>query len=237
MAAMMVGMKRIIPGLALLAAAAPATAAERRYTVTDFDRIRVEGHFEVKLSTGRSPFAVARGSNAAIDRVSIDVQGRTLRIKPNRSVWGGYPGEGPGPITIELGTHDLRGASLQGPGSLSIDKARPMRFEMSLSGSGRMSIGALRADTADIALVGSGAMTIGGSAKSVRATVEGAGDLDASSLGTEDAQINSGSSGQVSLAVKRSAKVNASGAGDVVIIGDPACDVDARGSGRVICGR
>ena len=45
-----------------LTAALPAAAAERSYTLTSFDRIRVEGPFAVDLVTNRSPFARATGS-------------------------------------------------------------------------------------------------------------------------------------------------------------------------------
>lgn len=95
---MIARMKRILPALALAALAAAAPAAERRHTVTDFDRVHVEGPFEVTLATGRPSSAVVSGSPAAIERVSIEVQGRVLRIRPNRSAWGGYPGEGAGPV-------------------------------------------------------------------------------------------------------------------------------------------
>jgi hypothetical protein len=93
-------MNRIIPPLlvALAAlAAAPAAAAERTYSVTDFDRIQVEGPFEVVLATGLSSKVRASGSTEALDRLSIGVEGGTLRIRVNRSAWGGAPGAAAGP--------------------------------------------------------------------------------------------------------------------------------------------
>jgi hypothetical protein len=62
----------------------------------------------------------------------MEVQGRTLRIRPNRSAWGGYPGEGAGPLKIELSTHGLRGASVSGAGSIS----GPAKCSVSKMGSG-----------------------------------------------------------------------------------------------------
>ena len=115
-------MKRIMLAGLALAAAAPATAAERRYTVTDFDRVQVDGPFVVTLSTGKAGSAVATGDQQAIDRVSIEVQGRLLKVRPNRSAWSGFPGEEGGPLAIALTTHGLRGASVIGSGSLAIDK-------------------------------------------------------------------------------------------------------------------
>jgi hypothetical protein len=75
--------------LSLVAAAAalsaPALAADRNYSVTSFDRIRVDGPYRVVLTTGVAPFARASGPAAAIDSVSIEVQGRTLIVRRNRA--------------------------------------------------------------------------------------------------------------------------------------------------------
>jgi hypothetical protein len=230
-------MTRIMLAAFLALSAAPALAAERRYSVTDFDRIQVDGPFQVMLTTGRAGSAMASGSNAGMDRVSIDVQGRTLRVRPNRSAWGGYPGEGAGPVRIFLSTHALRGAVLAGSGSLSIDKSRTMRFDASVSGSGRIDIGSIEADTLAVALLGSGKITVGGKANSLRATIQGAGDFDAEGLNVEDAQINADTSGLITVAVRRAATVTSSGQGDTKIIGSPACTVKSSGSGQVLCGK
>ena len=87
---------------AALAASVPASAAERNFTVTGFDRIRIDGPYRVRLTTGVAPFAKASGSAAALNGVSIEVQGKTLIVRKNPSGWGSYPGEGPGPIEIAI---------------------------------------------------------------------------------------------------------------------------------------
>jgi Putative auto-transporter adhesin, head GIN domain len=228
---------RIIAIAAAIIAAAPASAAERRYTVTDFDRIKVEGPFQVTLSTGRSSAAVATGSPRAIDQLSVEVQSRTLRIGRNPNAWGGYPGESPGPVKIEVSTHSLREATVQGAGSVTVDKAKAMRFQASVSGSGKVGVGQVEADTVALSLMGSGRIEMGGKTKALRASIHGAGDLAASGLKAEDAVIGAGTSGTIAVAVMRSAKVTATGAGDIEIIGDPACTVEARGAGQVSCGK
>ena len=59
-------MNRIMLAALAITVAAPAQAAERRYTVTDFDRVRVDGPFVVTLATGwrRHPTAIWRRSPA-----------------------------------------------------------------------------------------------------------------------------------------------------------------------------
>lgn len=225
--------------IAVLAAtlAVPAIGADRRYTVTDFDRVQVEGPFAVVLKTGKAPSARAAGSRQAIERVSIDVQGRTLRVRTNRSAWGGYPDEGTGPVTIELTTHGLRSASVIGSGSLSIDKAKAMRIDLALSGSGRLSMGNVEADNLTVGMLGAGTMSVGGKVKDLRATVQGTGDLDAAMLSAEDVKLNADTSGAIDLNARRTADIVSTGPGDTSVLGKAACTVKALGSGRVRCGK
>ncbi len=234
---MILGMTRIMPAFLIALAATPAAAAERRYTVTDFDRVQVDGGFEVQLATGRSSSAMASGSPAALDRVTIEVQGRTLRIRPNRSGWGGYPGANPGPVRILLTAHSIKGASVGGSGSLTIDKASAMRFDLALSGTGSIELGRVEADNVVLGLLGSGRIKLAGKAKSLRATVQGAGNLEAQGLSVEDAQINADTAGAIGVAVRRAATVTSTGQGETRIAGKPACTVKQLGAGQVFCGQ
>ena len=223
--------------LAFALAAAPAGAAERRYPVTDFDRVEVDGPYRVTLRTGLNAGARVEGSAEALDRVAVDVQGNTLRIRRNRSAWGGYPGEGAGPVTVALTTRDLRAASVVGSGSLDVDRARGLRVDLSVSGSGRLAVAAVEADNLVVGLLGGGRITLAGRAKQLKATIQGSGDLAAAALRADDAQINADTAGAVTVAVTRAVRLKASGAGDVEIIGDPSCTIEGEPSGRVTCGR
>jgi hypothetical protein len=230
-------MIRTLPlALLALAAAAPAWAAERTYSVTDFDKVQVDGPYRVTLATGRSSAARAEGSAEALDHLSVDVQGGTLRVRRNRSAWGGYPGEGAGAVAIALTTRDLRNAAVVGSGSLEIDRARGLRVDLSVSGSGRLSVGAIDADSLIVGLLGGGRIIVAGRAKQLKATIQGSGDLAASGLSADDAQIASDTAGTVAVAVTRTARITATGPGDVEIIGSPSCTVEAKGSGQVRCG-
>ena len=231
-------MKRIMLASLAFCCATSATAAERRFTVTNFDRIQVDGPYQVTLATGRGASAQASGSAEALDRVSIEVQGRTLRIRPNRSAWGNSLSKGgSGAVAIQLATHELRAASVSGSGGIKIDKARAMRFDVAVSGNGRIAIGSIEADNLTLGLLGSGSIAVGGKAKTLRATIQGTGNLEANTLTVEDADLSAASAGTIALNVRRAAKINATGAGDVEILGTPACTVQHSGSGQVICGK
>lgn len=235
-------MKSAMTAIAILALAAPVWAGaspgteQRRYTVTDFDRVQVEGPFEVVLQTGKAPSARAIGSRAAIERVSITVEGRTLKVRPDSSGWGGYPGEGQGPVAIALSGHRLRAASVTGSGSLAIDHAKAMRLDLALSGSGRLSLAKLEADSLVIGQIGAGRMILGGHAKELKATVQGSGDFDGRALSVDGAQLRADTSGTVALVANRTAAIVSSGTGETEVAGQASCTVKALGSGRVRCG-
>ncbi|HEX8583695.1 MAG TPA: head GIN domain-containing protein [Allosphingosinicella sp.] len=228
---------RIMPFFLMLAAAAPAAAADRVYSVTDFDRVQVDGPYDVTLSTGGTTKAVATGDQAAVDRVLVDVQGRTLRIRPNPSAWGSARNASAGPVRFNLSARSLRSASVVGAGSLAIDRVRGLRVDLGVSGNGRLSVGSVEADTLGLALVGSGTLQMGGKAKIVRATISGTGDFDGEALQTDDLELSASTSGSVAITAIRKARVTALGRGDVEVLGTPACTVTGPAAGQVRCGK
>ena len=219
--------------LAALAASAPAGAAERSFTVTGFDRIRIDGPYKVQLTTGVAPFAKASGSSAALNGVSVEVQGKTLIVRKSPSGWGGYPGAAPGPIEISLGTHELSTAWLNGAGSLAIDKAKGLSFDLSVQGAGTISIARLTVDRLRAGISGSGSAVVGGSAAEVKAIVRGTSTFDGSALTAKDATLGAEGNSVVRLTATNSAKVDALGIATVELGGRPACTLRAIGSAVV----
>lgn len=228
---------RLFLAALFMTAASPVLAAERRYSVSDFDRIQVDGPYQVTVTTGGPSSARATGSSAALDRVAVDVQGRTLRVRTNTSAWGGYPGAATELATVTVSARDLQAVTVNGSGTLSVDKAKGLKFSVSLMGSGRASVGALESDNLLVNLVGSGTVSLGGKAKTIRAEVHGSASFDGGQLTTGDAQVFADTAGEIKLAVTRAVTVQATGAGDVDISGTPACTVKSSGTGQVRCGR
>jgi hypothetical protein len=218
--------------LALLAA--PAWAGTRNYSVTSFDRIRVDGPYHVTLKTNVAPFARASGSQASLDGVSVKVEGRTLIVRADTSSgWGGYPGEGRGPVTIELGTHDLTNAWVNGAGALFIDKVKGLSFDLAIQGSGIARIDSADVDQLRIGLSGSASSRIAGRALKLTATVRGSASLDAEALVVKDAVIGAEGPALVRASVSGTAKVDALGLASVALAGSPSCTVKTQGSSTV----
>jgi hypothetical protein len=223
--------RSVLPLLALLAS--PAAAGERSFSVTGFDRIRVEGPYRVELVTGVAPFARASGSPAALDGVSIGVQGRTLVVRPNPSSWGGYPGEQRGPVQIRVGTHELGTAWINGPGTLAINRVSGLSFDIAIQGSGSAEIGQAQIDQMKLGISGAGSVRIAGTAGKLIAVVRGASLLDAAALSAKDVTLGAEGPSDVRLTATAEAEVDARGTASVQLFGGPACTVRAQGSATV----
>jgi hypothetical protein len=219
---------------ALAALAAPAGAATRKFGVSGFDRIRVDGPFRVRLATGVAPFAQATASSSgALEGVAIEVQGRTLIVRANRSSWGGYPGEAAGPVEVSIGTHELTAAWLNGSGTLEIDKLRGLSFDLSVQGSGAASVAAIEVDQFKTAVSGTAAVSLAGRALKLTATVHGVSTLQAIGLSIKDATFSLSGPTTVRATVTETAKISARGPSSVELSGSPACTIKAAGSANV----
>ena len=220
--------------LASLPVAAATPAAERTYSVSGFDRVRIDGPYRVDLKTNVAPFAKASGSPVSLDGVSIKVEGRTLVIRSGGGGWGGYPGEGRGPVTIEIGTHDLNAAYINGPGALMIDRVKGLGFEMAIQGAGIATIGQVEVDQMKVGVSGAGTLRMAGRVGKLTSTVRGTSNLEADRLEVKDAVIGAEGPSTVRALVTNSAKVDANGLASVTLTGDPACTVTAKGSANVV---
>lgn len=222
-----------LPALALLAA--PAAPADRTYPVRDFDRLIVEGAYDVHLVVGRPTSAAASGSRDGLDRVTFDVQGQTLRIRRNRSSWVGTAGHEAGPLRIELTTRFLRSARLMGPARLDVEGAQGIDVELAVEGGGRIRATRVAADNLSLGLRGSGSLEASGTAGVLRGQFEGTGNVEAPGLVARQATIVTSSGGTVAVTVNGPAAVTAYGLGEVNILGRAICTLNGPGAAQVRC--
>lgn len=220
----------LLAAIAAAAFAVPADAATRNFGITGFEKVRVEGPFNVSISTGVAPFARASGSPAAIDRVAIDVQGNTLIVHTNVSAWGADPGKDLGPVEVSIGTHDLSSASINGSGALSIDKAKGLTFGLLVAGSATADIDQVDVDQLNVNIVGTASATLGGRAAKLTTVVRGISTLDAANLATKDATIGAEGSATVKASVSNAVTVDASGPATIRLDGSPSCTLRVTGS-------
>jgi len=223
--------------LLLCALAAPAAAETRRLSVGDFDRVLVEGPYRVHLVIGPASSASATGSREALDRLSVDVQGRMLRIRRNRNGWTGTPGRDSGIVTLELATRALRSARLIGPARLDAEGVRGLNVEFSVEGSGTLHGVRIDADRLALALLGSGRIEIAGVARNLNGNFQGSGEIEATALNARAATIATTTSGAVTLTVNGPAAITSNGLGNVRVLGRPVCTIAGLATDQVRCGR
>ncbi|PTQ10720.1 DUF2807 domain-containing protein [Sphingomonas oleivorans] len=233
-------MRPLILSVLLLAAwSTGASAATRSFAPASFDRIEVTGPFTVDVRTGPAPSAHAIGSDKALDRLVVEVRGRTLLVSAKRDDWGnwiGLNGGDLGKVVVHVTTPALHAAALTGSGDLTVDRVRAPRFNLSLTGSGDVAIGALNSGRLDVSVTGSGNARVAGRAQKLRLALQGSGDIDAAKLAAADAEVNVAGSGDAVLNASRTATVSLMGSGDVRIGGKARCTVNKHGSGDVTCG-
>lgn len=234
-----VGQRQVrLTALCLLAGlSAPVMAAERGYSVTSFDRVRVEGPFVVQIVTGKPPSARASGAPEAIERVTVRVEGRTLLVRPNKSGWGGYPGRQDAPARIAVTTPAVSTATLLGGGRIEIDRMTGAKAVVTVEGSGSIAVADMDVDVASLAVAGSGGIEAAGRAKQAAVIARGTAGIRAADLVVSDLTLTAETAGGVTVGARRSAKVTASGLGAIDVPGGAACEVRQLGAGPVSCGR
>ena len=231
-------MIRALLGLALLVLALPAWAADRTFTVTNFDRVRVDGPFDVRLTVGQGGArASASGDARVLDSLSVDVQGTTLIVRRSPNGWGeqGKPA-GPAPI-VTIAAPALRGATVIGGGKLTVaGRLQADRLDFQVTGAGAIDARGIDADDLSANLIGNGGIALSGKAARARLISNGSGLIAASPLSVGDLTIRLEGSGEVQASARFTADLTSTGLGAITVAGNPKCTARATAGGPISCG-
>ncbi len=223
--------------LALVALSGRASAAERNVYIGSFDTVRIQGAFEVRVETGRSPGATISGDSRVLDSVEIRVDGTTLLVRPASGAWGERPrASAREPVTITLATPNLVSASMFGAGRLGIGTMKGARIDLAVTGNGGITVAAIDADAANATIIGGGAITMAGRTGKARLMTNGPGTIDASGLDAGDLVVRLDGPGTTQARARYTAQVANTGLGAVTIEGSPKCTVKSDAGGPVTCG-
>lgn len=231
-------MTRAIPLFALVLLAAPAAAADRSYIVTAFDRVRVDGPFEVRVTVGGgSAKASASGDARVLAGIDISVQGSTLVVRRDVNGWNEQErADGPAPVIV-LVAPDLKGASVIGGGKLSIaGSLRGPRIDFTVTGNGAIDASGIDADAVNVSTIGAGNVTLAGRAASARLMTNGSGTIAATPLTVGDVTVRLDGPGETQVTTRYTANVTSTGLGRIVVAGNPKCTVKALAGGPIKCG-
>ncbi|MEG3176830.1 DUF2807 domain-containing protein [Sphingomonas sp. RB3P16] len=220
----------------LLLVCPPAHAAERRYFIADFDRIRIEGPLDVRLATRGAPAATVTGVVPVGFELHVD--GTVLTVRATRSAGGvSTPSNTGAAPVVSLRTGDLHGVSVMGGGRLVIEgPVRGARIDLQILGSGAITAPAIDGEQLGVTVVGTGAMTLGGRAARARLFGNGTGTIDASALRVDALVLRLDGSGSAQASARYTADVVSSGLGAATVYGAPKCKVSTPGGAAVACG-
>ena len=218
----------------LLAVAAPAHADERRFMLSGFDRVRIEGPFEVEIVAGRSAGATAIGEPRALDGVNVRLAGSTLVITPSVNAWGGDPRSPRSVPKIAVTAVNLRAVHVVGGARVSVDRLSGQRVDVGLMGAGSLDVYAVEGDRFTAAVAGTGRLRLAGRVLAATIDSTGAAEIEAADLSAGTLTVTSQSAGDSHFRARNAARITAQGGGTVTVTGAAKCNVS--GSGRVLCG-
>lgn len=239
------------------AAAASAQAADKATDLKPFDKLEIEGCFDVRLVPGTPARAVVSATDDQQPRIRVEQDGKRVRIGfAERSDYDVCRG---GPIHVAITASFEKSESVElgmkGSGSLDANVPRAAGLTAAIAGSGRIALhgaagdcnlnvagsGAVDASafacdsTAKITVQGSGSTKAAGKTKSCNVVVNGSGGVMADGLDCESADIAINGSGSVGLAKLASLNVQINGSGQVKYRGEPTLrGVAVNGSGKLI---
>jgi hypothetical protein len=228
-----------VPALAasLLALPHAASAATHVYTVGSYDRIRVEGPFEVSVVTGGTSGAQADGDLKAVEGLDIALQGNTLIVRMGHQGWGETPaGKAAAAPVVTLRTPALSALYVNGAAHVTVAGMRSQRTDLSVNGGGVIDVKELETDQLFATVIGSGSATLAGRALRERLVTSGAGNIDASAVVVNDLTVLQDGTGETHAAARYTAQVNTTGLGRVTVEGAAKCFVHNTNGGPVACG-
>jgi hypothetical protein len=238
-------------------AAALAQAADKATDLKPFDRLQIEGCFEVRLAPGTPTRAVVTATPDQQQRIRVEQDGNRVKVgfaqHDDYSVCRGDPIRVS--ITASFATTDSVQLGIAGSGSLDANVPRAAKLDAEVAGSGRIALrgaagdckltiaGSGNADataldcdsSAKVGVHGSGSVKLTGRTQTCEFEVNGSGGVAADGFACDSADVEINGSGSVGLAKLTSLKVEINGSGNVKYRGDPSVrDVAVHGSGRII---
>ncbi|MBJ7438292.1 MAG: DUF2807 domain-containing protein [Sphingopyxis sp.] len=213
--------------------AGPVTT--KSYALTGFTEVKVAGPDDVTIRRGDAFSISAKGPQAVLDRLEIELDGPTLSIGRKRESFR-FSSRDDDDVEISITMPRLGKVRLTGSGTIDADSVDGDAVEAVVTGSGDLKIAKLTGKRADISVSGSGDIAIGsGTVGAGEYGVTGSGDIDADGLVAQTLEVSVTGSGNVEAQATGTAEVSIMGSGDVTLGGGAKCSSRQLGSGSVTC--
>ncbi|HEY9090071.1 GIN domain-containing protein [Parasphingorhabdus sp.] len=213
-----------------------AQAAERKFSISSFEDVRIIGNINVSISTDRGVSASAEAANREVlDRVLLRKNGSQLivSVQPKTSNDSHFSGDEP--VTVTLSSPVVKSITHSGSGAVALDKLGGRDARARLSGFGVLTIGDVDSDTLNIAMTGGGQIIIAGQAKKGRIELLGSSVLDGSGLRLQTLDLVQRGPASSHVFVEKEVTISNNGTGKIQIDGRPNCSVRSGTTAQIIC--
>ncbi|MHB8077645.1 MAG: head GIN domain-containing protein [Candidatus Krumholzibacteriia bacterium] len=172
------------------------TLVTRRFDVSGFDRIALDGGFDVTVTVGNATEVAATVDDNLAELFTAEVENGTLRLdwakacRPSRK------------CRVTVAVPELKGFTVNGAGDVDISGVQGALLELRINGAGDMEVA--------------------GSVDVLELTVSGAGDVAAGDLAAQDVEVRVSGAGDATVRAARRLDATVSGVGDITYLGDPA---------------
>jgi len=204
----------------------------KNINTSSYDKILVNGFFDVELQSGEEGKIVIEGEENLLDFVLITVENNALKIATEK---GKYivPSKGK-KIMISVPFQSLSEVSLGGSGDIkSKSTIATENFLTELSGSGDIHL-TVNAKNVMAKVTGSGDLTLEGETSNMQGTITGSGDLNGTKLKSSNADVAVTGSGDCKVHCSDNLQARVTGSGDITYYGDPKKkDTKVIGSGDI----
>jgi hypothetical protein len=218
-------------------------------SLVPFNRVEVNGDFEVEIVEGGISSAEIRSDENLIDLIVTHVSGNTLIVEMR----DGACIDPTRPIEITITTPTLEEITLNGSGNVYIYELDAEELSLKLTGSGSITCDEVVATTVYLELEGSGVISCDQISENLTTQIEGSGEIMVSgeTISADHKIIGSGKikagqvisdqcvvyisgSGTVDTHVIQTLDITIIGSGIVYFSGDPIVHTYISGSGQVI---
>ncbi len=199
-------------------------------SVGDYDRVYVNGSFEVHLVEGKEGDIEIKGESNIIPHISVKVVDGTLKIGTKKKTSLYYKKD----LVITVPIKHIDGVSLSGSGEIySKHVIKEQELNVNLSGSGDVE---LKIETSRVltTVTGSGDMELTGSTQYLRVNVTGSGDFHGETLDSRMTDVMVTGSGDADVNASEFISAHVTGSGDIAYSGNPAKEkIEVTGSGDI----
>lgn len=199
-------------------------------SVGDYDKVKVNGSFDVILEKGREGEITIKGESNIIPIIEIAVNDGVLKVSTKKGTSFYTRKE----LLITIPFTDIELVSLNGSGDIDgKDVVKASYLEVNLHGSGDID---LEVDASELKseLHGSGDIELSGKTQELSVKVTGSGDFEGEELQSNITKAKVTGSGDASVVAKQSIDAKVVGSGDIEYKGSPSDKhVSVVGSGSI----